>query len=154
MKRGHVFISHSHENGRFIELLVSKIRADKSVKPWIDTDHITTGVNILGAVREGLSSMDTFIVLVSRSSLHSVWVREEVECALQKHLRGESVLIMPFIIDDTALEDLDRIHPFLLNRRVERISPDAGGVRSIAPRDTPSARLRRRPVRLSTAYRH
>jgi hypothetical protein len=127
VKRSHVFISHSHDDGAFAELLVAKIREDKAVRPWIDTEHITAGVNILEAVRDGLSSMDTFIVLISRRSMRSTWVKEEIQCALRRYCDGESVLIMPFIIDGTALEDLNRIHPFLLNRRVEQISPDASG---------------------------
>lgn len=78
MKRSHVFISHSHDDGSFAQLLVSKIRGDKTVRPWIDTEHITAGVNMLEAVRDGLSSMDTFTLLPSRSSLRSMWVKEEV----------------------------------------------------------------------------
>jgi TIR domain-containing protein len=79
--RSQVFISHASEESVFAGSLVSEMRQDKSIRPWIDTEHITTGVNILSALRSGLTSMDIFIILISQASLRSNWVREEVECA-------------------------------------------------------------------------
>lgn len=127
MKRSRIFISHAGDDDLFANLLVSEIRKDKRVKPWIDTEHIITGVNILEALREGLSSMDIFVILVSSASLHSRWVREELECALRKQVGGEDLLILPLIIDSTTLKDVESLHPFLLNRRIDRISPDQIG---------------------------
>ncbi|HYN14704.1 MAG TPA: toll/interleukin-1 receptor domain-containing protein [Terriglobales bacterium] len=122
--RSRVFISHASEDGVFAESLVSEIRQDKSLRPWIDTEHITTGVNILSALRHALSSMDIFIILISQASLRSNWVREEVECALRKQIEGESLVILPFITDGTSLKEVESMHPFLLNRRVDRITRD------------------------------
>ena len=120
MKRSHLFVSHAKEDTAFAELIVSKIQDERGIKPWIDTEHITTGVNILAALRAGLTSMDIFLVLISQASLASAWVREEVECALRKQVEGESLLVLPFIIDGTELKELESLHPFLLIRRVEQ----------------------------------
>jgi len=127
VKRSHLFISHASEDRLFAELLVSKIREHKTIRPWIDTEHIVTGVNMLAALREGLSSMDIFLILISQASIRSGWVEEEVQCALRKQIEGESLLIIPFIIDSTALKEVEALHPFLLNRRVDRITADPDG---------------------------
>ncbi len=127
VRRSHVFISHAKEDRVFAEVVVTKIREESTIKPWIDTEHITTGVDILAALRGGLTSMDIFLLLISKASLASAWVREEVECALRKQVEGESLLVLPFIIDTTALKELESLHPFLLSRRVDRIGPDTAG---------------------------
>lgn len=131
MKRSHLFISHAKKDLAFAELVVSKIRDEKMIQPWIDTQHITTGTNILAALRDGLTSMDIFVVLISTASLVSAWVKEEVECALRKQIEGESLLVLPFIIDGTLLKDLETLHPFLLTRRVDRVRQDRRGASSI-----------------------
>lgn len=127
MNRSHVFISHAAEDRPFAELIASKIREHDRIRPWIDTEHITTGVNILAALREGLSSMDIFLLLISQASLTSGWVKEEVEYALRKQADGESLLIIPFIIDSTELKDVESLYPYLLSRRVDRITPNSAG---------------------------
>lgn len=127
VKRSRVFISHASSDDPFAELLVSKIREYKRFRPWIDTEHIVTGTNILGALREGLSSMDIFMVLLSRASLASNWVKEEVDYALRRQVQGQDLLIIPFIVDDTPLDKVESLHPFLLNRQVGRITPDSAG---------------------------
>jgi hypothetical protein len=111
--------------------MVSTIRANSRLRPWIDTEHIVTGTNILTALREGLSSMDIFIVLISCASVASRWVREEVECALRKQVEGESLLIIPFIIGNTPLKEVESLHPFLLNRRIDRVAPNSSGAAMI-----------------------
>jgi hypothetical protein len=127
VKRSHLFISHASEDRLFAELLVSKIREHKTIRPWIDTEHIVTGVNMLAALREGLSSMDIFVGLISQASIRSSWVKEEVECALRKQIEGESLLMIPFIIDSTDLKEVEALHPLLLNRRVGRTTADPDG---------------------------
>jgi hypothetical protein len=130
-RRSRIFISHASAEDDFAQSLVSEIRRDKSLRPWIDSEHITTGVNILSALRDGLSSMDIFLILISQSSLRSNWVREEVECALRKQIEGESLIILPFISDETSPREVESMHPFLLNRRVDRIPRDITGASAV-----------------------
>jgi TIR domain len=130
-RSSHVFISHAGEDSPFADLVAVKLQEEEAIRPWIDTDHITTGLDILDALRDGLSSMDIFIALISQPSLASGWVKQEVQYALRKYIEGESLLVMPFIIDNTKLSELDELHPFLLNMRVDSITANAAGADSV-----------------------
>jgi hypothetical protein len=75
--------------------------------------------------------MDIFIALISQASLASGWVKQEVQFALRKYIEGESLLVMPFIIDDTKLNELEKLHPLLLNMRVDSVTPNLIGAESV-----------------------
>jgi len=122
-----VFISHSSHNNEFAHLLASRLR-DPDVLPWIDTEQIYAGDDILDQLGEGLSRMDILVFLASEHSLASEWVDLEVKYAYIKELSEKRALILPFIIDNTHIRDIPW---FLQHRNATRVSPDPSGVETI-----------------------
>ena len=63
---------------------------------------ITAGDNIPDLVRKGVDNSDYILLCISKNSLQSGWVTDECEIMLKKNKEG----IIPFIIDNTKVEDL------------------------------------------------
>lgn len=119
-----IFVSHSSKDKNFAEMVVAGLR-DPRLDPWIDSEQIFAGDDIFDKLGEGLQSMDILVFLVSRSSLQSEWVALEVKYAVKRELEERRALILPYIIDDTPVNDIPW---FLSHRDAIRVSTDATGV--------------------------
>lgn len=53
---------------------------------------------------EGLSNADAFLILISKNSINSNWVRQELDVALIKRIEGITRII-PLILDDVKLPE-------------------------------------------------
>jgi hypothetical protein len=78
-----VFLSHSSQDSEFVARLAETLR-QHGVPVWY------SGTDILGAqqwhdeIGEALERCDWFIVVLSPHSIESMWVRREVQFALQQ----------------------------------------------------------------------
>ncbi len=107
-----VFISHNQKDRVFVEQQLTEPLAKRGIDTWYSNADITPGENYVQAIEAGLLKSDWVIVVISRHSAASDWVRAEVRTALKDpRLRGR---ILPLTIDETiplALGDeLSQIH--------------------------------------------
>jgi hypothetical protein len=123
-----VFVSHCSGNKPFARLLYEALQR-LEVQPWIDENEIYVGENILDRLGEGLRQMDVLIFVISKEALASEWVNREVKFAARREIIERRVMIQPFIIDDTAIDDLPW---FLQDRNISRIHADQEGAESAA----------------------
>ena len=114
------FISHSHTDKPFAELLARTLRKS-DLAAWIDMDKILVGENIIDAVGHGLTNTDLLVFIISNASLQSEWCKREVGFIAHREIIETRVLIVPIVIDETPITDL----PWhLQGRRVLRVTPD------------------------------
>src|SRR6266516_1764768 len=100
-----VFISHSSTD-KSLALLISKALREKEFSPWIDSEQIEAGENIIERIGDGLRTMDVLTVIASKASVSSRWVAEELSFALQRTIKDKQVVLLPFIIeDDLSLDE-------------------------------------------------
>ncbi len=104
-----VFISHSHKDKRFVEWLANSLAAS-GIDVWYDDWEIKVGDSILEKVNEGISQSDFLIVVLSKSSVNSRWVREELNAASAEMIEKAGIKILPVLIEDVEL-------PILLRHR-------------------------------------
>lgn len=98
------FISYSHSD-KEIAIKLSKSLRENGVEVWIDKWEILPGDSLIQKIfEEGLSSIDAFIVIISKSSVNSKWVKQELDVALIKRIEGIT-RIVPVIIDKTEIPD-------------------------------------------------
>jgi TIR domain len=90
MKR--VFLSYAHDDAQAVQTLRQSLR-DIKVSGWMDQSDIATGGAIAKQVRESLRQSSAVIVVVSKRSLKSQWVKFEVGAAL-----GMGKRIIPIVI--------------------------------------------------------
>ena len=100
-----VFISHSSKDKDFfVKPLVDNLKKSKSIgEDRIVYDELTfeSGAKIIEEIRRTIDMTDLFIILLSKNSLSSEWVKQEILWAedLDSNFLDEQ-RIMPVIIDD------------------------------------------------------
>ncbi len=117
-----VFISHASVNksfcGPFYERLIRK-----GVKVWYDDRMIKPGDSIRKKLHKGVSLYDKMLLVCSKESLSSWWVRDEIERYEAKEREywkqhGEEIsLIIPIAIDDEAYNSKSAVAIGLKNKR-------------------------------------
>jgi hypothetical protein len=123
-----VFISHAGYDKAFAKLVAERL-STADMDTWVDTDKILVGDDILAQIADGLATMDLLILIVSQTALRSEWVKRELAYATIREVERTETLILPFIIDETAIADL----PWQISsRHARRIDPDAAGAAAVA----------------------
>jgi hypothetical protein len=123
---GHIFISYSHKDKKFVEKLEQKL-LEEGFNVWID-HRIDYGFQWPKEIQKQLDACDAFIVVVSTNSYESKWVQNEVARADRKGkpffpllLQGDAWLaIEAFQYVDVTDGSLP---PEKFYRRLEKVSP-------------------------------
>ena len=97
-----VFISYSAQDRSTAATIADELRR-RGVSVWFDQQEILAGDSLVGRIREGIESADYLLVLLSRSSLSSVWVEHEVGIAFERFGADADTVIIPLKIDDSPV---------------------------------------------------
>ena len=97
-----IFISHSHQDKPFVRRLATDL-VQAEIDVWIDEVEIRVGESLVAKIQEGIESSDFIAAVLSRSSIGSSWVREELHMALTDQINGKRVRVLPIKIDDCEL---------------------------------------------------
>ena len=97
-----VFISYSAQDRSTAATIADELRR-RGVSVWFDQQEILAGDSLVGRIREGIESADYLLVLLSRSSLSSVWVEREVGIAFERFGADADTVIIPLKIDDSPV---------------------------------------------------
>ncbi len=94
-----MFLSHaSDDKERFVLRFAERLRA-KGVDAWLDRWEMMPGDSIVDKIfEEGIGKADAVIVVISKYSVHKLWVREELNAAVVKRINRGSLLI-PLVLD-------------------------------------------------------
>jgi hypothetical protein len=106
IKETMVFISHSEPDRKFVEDELIPFLDKNGIKHWYSRESITVGESWVASINKGLEICNWVIVLISKASLDSGWVKEEIDmAAARRHLRDK---IIPLRLDDTKQEDVNQ----------------------------------------------
>jgi hypothetical protein len=99
------FISYSHKDQAFTDLLASRLKT-KGIRIWYAPEDIKPGKKIHEEVFEAISVIDKLVVVLSESSINSIWVQSEIRRALKREkAEGRRIL---FPISLIPIEELKR----------------------------------------------
>lgn len=107
---GKVFISHASVDKPFVDRLVADL-ATSSIPVWYDKLDLRVGESVPGAINAGLSDSKYFAIVLSKASVASAWVREELNAALMTQVARGGTFILPVLLEDCT------IPPLLAHRR-------------------------------------
>ena len=93
------FISYSSGDEEFAQKFAANMR-NAGIRVWFALDDIAPGAKIYSQIKEAIFSFDRVLVILSKNSLNSHWVKTELSSALSRqHREGRNVLypisIMP-----------------------------------------------------------
>ena len=104
---GKVFISHASADKPFVDRLVADLAA-RAIPVWYDKLDLRVGESVPGGINEGLSSSKYCLIVLSKSSISSRWVTEELNAALMEQVARGGTFLLPALLDDCIVPPLLR----------------------------------------------
>jgi hypothetical protein len=102
------FISHSSQDKPWVRRLVDDLERH-GLSVWLDERRMRIGDSIVGEINRALCAADRLIIVLSRHSVASAWVDNELEYALMaEKKRSEGMRILPIRLDDCEIPPLLR----------------------------------------------
>src|SRR5438067_4753769 len=100
MQKPVIFICYSNKDKEFVRGLVTRLNAD-GIETWFDEVEIRIGESIHQKVNDGLNKSDFFVIVLSRSSVESRWVQNELSSAsnIEKYSKN-GVFILPLLLEE------------------------------------------------------
>lgn len=97
-----VFLSYSRTDAEIVEKIAGDLRR-QGIGSWIDRHNLIGGQEWQPQIEHAISDADFMVVLLSKSSLASPWVRLEYEKALGRQLEAGGTRLIPALIEQVDL---------------------------------------------------
>ena len=97
------FISYSSKNDDFARRLHGSLQ-ESGVRCWFAPEDMKIGDPFRDVIEDAVRLHDKLLLILSKHSVQSEWVRDEVEAALEKERKrkGKETILFPIKIDDAA----------------------------------------------------
>jgi len=140
-----VFVSHAHEDKAKAETLARALR-EEGMDAWFDKWEIQPGDSLIQKIfEEGLRDCEVFLILLSKASVQSAWVREELDAATIRRIEG-TTRVIPILLEKCDIPIALRSLLWLDMTRdpdvVKRIHDVAFGIRESPPIGPPPSQLK------------
>src|SRR5262249_17394987 len=96
------FISYASKDHAFAERLHADLQ-NKGVRCWFAPEDMKIGDRIRPRVDETIRVYDKLLLVLSKTSVTSQWVEQEVETALEREHQQGTTVLFPVRIDDTVM---------------------------------------------------
>jgi len=93
-----IFIAHSSNDKEFTRRLAFDLK-DSGFHVWFDEWEIAVGDSIVEKIFVGLKATDTLIAVLSRASVKSKWVKEELDTYIIRRIQNGDCSIMPVLVE-------------------------------------------------------
>jgi hypothetical protein len=97
------FISHSHNDEKFARQLHDDLQ-NKGVRCWFAPEDMKIGDKIRPTIDQSIRVHDKLLLILSESSLNSVWVESEVEKVFEEERKRGQTVLFPIRLDGTVME--------------------------------------------------
>jgi hypothetical protein len=96
------FLSHSSHDKPFVRKLATDLN-EAGIGVWLDEQKILVGDSIADKIGQGLAESDFFIIILSKDSTESQWVKKELDQALVTEIERRKVTILPIKLSDCTI---------------------------------------------------
>ncbi len=101
---GGIFISYSHENSNFIDRIEEKLKKEGAAV-WRDIHGLKAG-RLTKQITDQIRIRDILLIVLSKESINSDWVENELEQARKREILENRDIICPIAIDDSWKEKI------------------------------------------------
>jgi hypothetical protein len=91
-----VFLSHSHADKAFVRSLAKKL-GEHGIDYWLDEAEIRTGESLIQRLSDAVADVDYVLAVLSPASVRSRWVREELQQAMTRQIKGRRFRVLPVV---------------------------------------------------------
>jgi hypothetical protein len=97
------FVSHSSKDEKFVQKLYEDL-SEHDVTCWYAPVDLKIGEKIRSKINDVVTEYDKLLIVLSKSSIGSQWVEQEVEKALEKERKSNSIMLFPIRLDDEVMK--------------------------------------------------
>ena len=97
-----VFISYSHSDKEFVDKLAMNL-VKSNIPIWLDIWELKVGDSITQKIQEVLSESDYLLMVFSKQSIESDWVKREMTAGLLREVEEKRAIILPVLLEDCKL---------------------------------------------------
>jgi uncharacterized protein YjbI with pentapeptide repeats len=97
------FISYSTKDQKFADRIHVDLQ-NKGVRCWFAPEDLKIGDQFRQRIDEAIRLHEKLLVILSRYSVRSDWVREEVESCLEREHREKRPVLFPVRLDDAVMD--------------------------------------------------
>ncbi|MCP4327475.1 MAG: toll/interleukin-1 receptor domain-containing protein [Alphaproteobacteria bacterium] len=97
--RARVFISHNRSD-RSQAHKIGKELLKAGHEIWLDSWEILPGDSLIEKISDGIIESSYLLVLLSKNSVQSPWVKKELEVALNRQLKDKGIKVIPCLLED------------------------------------------------------
>jgi uncharacterized protein YjbI with pentapeptide repeats len=97
------FISYSTKDQEFADRLYADLQ-NKGVRCWFAPHDMPIGAKIFDALDEAIKLRDKLLLILSKNSIESYWVEDEVQKAFAEERDRKELVLFPIRIDDAVME--------------------------------------------------
>lgn len=97
------FISYSSKDQKFADRLYADLQS-KGVRCWLATEDLKIGDKIRTGIDEAIRLHDKLMLVLSKYSVASDWVEQEVETALERERKERHTVLFPIRLDDAVMK--------------------------------------------------
>jgi len=98
---GKIFISHTGADKPFVRRLATRLEKSR-FQVWLDEHDLIAGDPLPESIGKALHAAKVILVVVSKASVASKWLRYELNVATERMIKGECRVI-PIVIDEAPL---------------------------------------------------
>jgi hypothetical protein len=97
------FISYSSNDENFARRLHADLQ-DKGVRCWFAPEDMKIGAKIRDTIDEAIRLRDKVLLVLSKASIASDWVEDEVDKAFEEERQRGAVVLFPVRVDDAVMK--------------------------------------------------
>jgi uncharacterized protein YjbI with pentapeptide repeats len=97
------FISYSGRDQKFADRLYADLQS-KGVRCWYAPEDLKIGAKIRTGIDEAIRLYDKLLLVLSKHSVESDWVEQEVETALERERKEKRTMLFPIRLDDAVMK--------------------------------------------------
>jgi hypothetical protein len=97
-----IFISYSHADSDFVDRLATQLVLH-AINVWVDRWEINVGESLIDRVEQAIDGASALLVVLSKASVESNWVKKEVNAGLVRELEEKHVVVLPVLIEDCQI---------------------------------------------------
>jgi predicted nucleotide-binding protein len=100
-----LFISYSSFDKEIAQKIAKNLKRH-GYNVWLDEWKIKVGDSIIDKIGKGIIESDFLLILLSKKSTASQWVKQELNVAKMKEINKNKVFILPILIEDCAVPSM------------------------------------------------
>lgn len=97
------FISYSSKDQKFADRLYADLQ-NKGVRCWLASEDLKIGERIRVGIDEAIRLHDKLLLVLSKHSVASDWVEQEVETALERERKEKRTVLFPIRLDNAVMK--------------------------------------------------